>query len=100
MNGKVEKWSPNYDGNMVNVETGVEDSNIVEKEYVDHSDYAAMERERDELAMLVRMFVHAHRKAAPGNMLCDKALDYLRRHGLEGSILRDNELAIAAEGGR
>lgn len=46
-------------------------------------------RESDELAALVRRLAHSLRKAAPDNELPDKALDYLKRNGLTGSILRD-----------
>lgn len=53
---------------------------------------AAIRRERgkvDELAMLTRRLAHSLRKAAPGNDLSDAALDYLRKHDLAGSPLRD-----------
>lgn len=46
-------------------------------------------RESDELAALVRRLAHSLRKASPDNELADKALDYLKRNGLTGSILRD-----------
>lgn len=42
----------------------------------------------DDLAQLVKQLVRALRKAAPGNDLADKALDYLKRQGLQGSPLR------------
>ncbi|MBB1599526.1 hypothetical protein [Variovorax sp. UMC13] len=42
----------------------------------------------DDLAALVRRLARSLRKAAPDNALPDQALDYLRRHGLEASILR------------
>jgi hypothetical protein len=48
----------------------------------------------DELATLVRMLVHAHRKAAPGNALCERAMDYLKRNDLAGSPLRDDSSAV------
>lgn len=44
----------------------------------------------DELATLIRMLVHALRKAAPGNALAERAMDYLKRHALTGNILRDS----------
>ena len=43
----------------------------------------------DDLAQLVMRLVHQLRKAEPDNELPDKALDYLKRNGLTGSILRD-----------
>lgn len=42
----------------------------------------------DDLAALVRRLARSLRKAAPDNDLPDQALDYLRRHGLTGEILR------------
>ena len=42
----------------------------------------------DDLAQLVMRLVHQLRKAEPDNELSDKALDYLKRNGLTGSILR------------
>lgn len=52
-------------------------------------DYRKLERVTDDLAALVRRLAHALRKAEPDNELSDKALDYLKRNGLTGSILRD-----------
>ena len=43
----------------------------------------------DDLAQLVMRLVHQLRKAEPDNELPAKALDYLKRNGLTGSILRD-----------
>ena len=42
----------------------------------------------DDLASLLRRVVHSLRKAAPNNDLADRALDYLKRHGQAGSVLR------------
>lgn len=42
----------------------------------------------DDLRTLVARLVRSLRQAAPGNDLADKAVDYLRRHGLAGSPLR------------
>lgn len=53
-------------------------------------DYAELERVTDDLAALVRQLVRSLRKAAPDNELADKALDYLKRKGLQGSTLRQN----------
>lgn len=44
----------------------------------------------DDLRTLVVRLVRALRQAAPANDLADKAADYLRRHGLDGSPLRDS----------
>jgi len=45
----------------------------------------------DDLRMLVQRLVHALNKASPSNDLGAKALDYLMREGLGGSILRNAE---------
>jgi hypothetical protein len=42
----------------------------------------------DDLAMLVKKLVRHVRKATPDNNMAGMAMDYLRRHGLEGSPLR------------
>jgi hypothetical protein len=42
----------------------------------------------DDLSMLIRQLVHALRKAAPDNALAERAMDYLKRKGLQGSPLR------------
>jgi cell division protein FtsB len=42
-----------------------------------------------DLSALVRQLVHRLRKAAPDNDLPEKALDYLKRKGLQGSPLRN-----------
>lgn len=49
----------------------------------------------DELAMLVRQLVHSLRKASPGNDLADRVLDYLKRHGLTGTVLRGNSAFLS-----
>lgn len=41
-----------------------------------------------DLSMLVRQLVQALRKVAPDHALPDKALEYLKRKGLQGSPLR------------
>ena len=48
----------------------------------------------DELAMLVHQLVQSLRKASPGNDLADRALDYLKRHGLTGTVLRGNSAFV------
>jgi hypothetical protein len=45
----------------------------------------------DDLSALVRQLVQRLRKAAPYNDLPEKALDYLKRKGLQGSPLRTNQ---------
>lgn len=45
----------------------------------------------DELAHTVRRLAHALRQFAPSNDLPAKALDYLKRHGLQGSVLRTGD---------
>ena len=48
-----------------------------------------------ELAMLVARLALSLRKAAPANELSEKAMDYLKRHGLQGRVLRaDNGGAV------
>ena len=60
-------------------------------------DYAELERVTDDLAALVRRLAHSLRKAAPGNDLPEKALDYLKRESLQGSPLRDEAEAPNAQ---
>lgn len=43
----------------------------------------------NDLSTLVAQMVHALRKCSPGRALADRAMDYLHRHGLNGSPLRD-----------
>jgi hypothetical protein len=43
----------------------------------------------DDLAMLVKKLVRQVRKASPDNNMATMAIDYLQRHGLAGSPLRD-----------
>jgi hypothetical protein len=42
----------------------------------------------DDLSALVRQLVHRLKKSSPDNDLPEKALDYLKRKGLQGSPLR------------
>jgi len=46
-------------------------------------------REIDDLSMLVRSLASSLRKVAPEHGLPDRAIDYLKRKGLQGSILRN-----------
>lgn len=60
-------------------------------------DYAGLERMTDDLAALVRRLAQSLRKAAPDNDLPGKALDYLKRNGMQGHPLRGG-LRDAREG--
>lgn len=51
----------------------------------------------DDLAMLVRLLVHSLRKHSPDNETARKAVDYLRRHELQGSPLRTTILSPAPD---
>lgn len=51
----------------------------------------------DDLAMLVRLLVHSIRKHSPDNETARKAMDYLRRHELQGSPLRTTILSPAPD---
>jgi len=44
-----------------------------------------------DLSMLVRQLVQALRKASPDHALPDKAMDYLKRKGLQGSPMRNQQ---------
>ncbi|KFE50125.1 hypothetical protein [Pseudomonas syringae] len=48
----------------------------------------------DDLSALVRQLVHRLRKAAPDNDLPGKAMDYLKRKGLQGSPLRSGSAGV------
>lgn len=53
----------------------------------------------DDLAALVARLARELRRAAPGNDLPDRAVDYLKRHGLQGSPFRAPAAQpVAAEG--
>lgn len=43
----------------------------------------------DDLSALVRRLAHALDKPSGNTLLAKQALDYLHRHGLQGSVLRD-----------
>lgn len=51
-------------------------------------DYAKLEREAGDLVTLVKRLARELRRAAPDHALPEKALDYLRRKGLQGSPFR------------
>lgn len=42
----------------------------------------------DDMAAVIRQLVRSLRKASPDNEVAERALDYLKRHGLQGSPLR------------
>lgn len=61
-----------------------------------------VDRRVDSMSILIKQLVHSLRRNAPENPLADRALDYLRRHDLLGSPLRqdgDTELCAAAAHG-
>lgn len=45
----------------------------------------------EEMAMLVRVLARALRKADPGSERAQSALNYLKRKGLQGSVMRTPE---------
>lgn len=49
-------------------------------------------QERSDLAMLVRRLYFIVERKDPGNKTAQNAKDYLKRKGLQGSILRSAEL--------
>jgi len=51
----------------------------------------AQDRQVADMAMLMRQLVVALRRAAPEHPLPGRALEYLQRNGLQGSILREGE---------
>ena len=51
-------------------------------------EYAELERVTDDLATLVRHLVRYIKNNAPDTELPNKAIDYLKRKGLQGSPLR------------
>lgn len=51
----------------------------------------ALEARVDDLSMLVRQLVHSLNKYNPGSSTATRAMDYLHRNCLQGSILRSSE---------
>lgn len=45
----------------------------------------------DDMAALIRQLAHSLRSARPSHDLPARALDYLKRHGLQGTVLREAE---------
>lgn len=54
----------------------------------------------DDLAALVSRLARSLRQAKPDHHLADQALDYLKRHGLQGSPLRADGVEPGAQAGR
>lgn len=52
---------------------------------------AELATQLDDLAMLVRRLSYRVRKLDPGGKLADQASEYLKRHGLQGSPLREGK---------
>lgn len=52
-------------------------------------DYADLEKITDDLANVVMRLSRALKKASPDNDLPEKAMDYLKRNGMAGTVLRD-----------
>lgn len=48
----------------------------------------ALHRQVDDMALLIRQLVHSLNKSASGHERAKAALDYLKRHGLQGNPLR------------
>jgi len=51
----------------------------------------ALANHEPELAMLVQRLAHQLNRADPNNLLSHQARDYLRRHGLDGTPIRDDD---------
>ena len=49
----------------------------------------------DDLAALVARLAHSLRKTAPDNELSGKAMDYLAKHGIAPSTLREVQSSLA-----
>jgi hypothetical protein len=60
-------------------------------EWMPPEDYTQLSRRVDDLAALVRLLVHNIRKFNIDNVPATRAVDYLKRHRLTGSILRADE---------
>lgn len=60
-------------------------------EWMPPEDYTQLSRRVDNLAALVRLLVHNIRKFDKDNVPATRAVDYLKRHMLTGSILRADE---------
>lgn len=55
----------------------------------DQADREATARRLNDMALLIRQLAYALNRHAPEHSLTFKAKDYLIRHGLQGSLLRD-----------
>lgn len=49
---------------------------------------------KDDLALLIRRLVQSLKKRDPENALAANAIEYLRRHGLQGNPLRASTLGL------
>lgn len=78
-------WLVDADGNgFAQVDSGVAEQIVAALNEAD-----TLRAERDDLAMFVRRFLGS--KFVPHCELAVKAKDYLKRKGLQGSLLRDEE---------
>lgn len=66
--------------------------------WIDEEEAEALRQNVGNLAMLVAQLVRALRKAAPDNALSSRAMDYLAREGLCGSVLRQDQPLTDAGG--
>lgn len=66
--------------------------------WIDEEEAEALRQNVGNLAMLVAQLVRALRKAAPDNALSSRAMDYLSREGLCGSVLRQDQPRTDAGG--
>lgn len=64
-------------------------------EAVEHWNTRATDQTVDDCAALIRQLVHALRKASPTSDLASRAMDYLKRKGLQGSPLREGKKQAA-----
>ena len=69
----------------------IEKTDILAQRDVYLSRAEAAEAKMDNLASLVRILVHSLRKVNPNSSNIIRAMDYLTRHRLTGSILRSDE---------
>ena len=70
----------------------IEKTDILAQRDVYLSRAEAAEAKMGNLASLVRILVHSLRNVDPNNSNIIRAMDYLTRTGLTGSILRDDEV--------
>lgn len=80
--GPAKAWS-GADGKVEELRVRAAELTVIENEQMARIDLA-------DLSMLVARLASALRKAMPGNDLSDKAIDYLKRHGLQGTVVRQD----------